>query len=174
MFMKKLQSWGAWNTWGDVLGDWRHAEKGCWGHGWRCILGRRHREIYHRGGTLWWRATFQGQPTAGKGHSWGTVPVGRDILESLYSWVSPLRLRMPLGIIAIAAPCWGRGKPSTSEEETETIKHTTQNFLGHTFHHLRSWDFLIVTHGKNTGESDQEGRAQIREESLYFFVGIYL
>lgn len=74
-------------------------------------------------------------------------------------------------------------KPSTSEEkETETIKHTTQNLLGPTLPHLRNWDFLSVTHGKNAGKSGQEGReerfgltrAQIREESLYFFVGIYL
>lgn len=142
--------------------------------------------LFWEGGTPRWRAPFQGlQPwttTAGKGHSWGTAAVDRDILESLCYGVAHVRVRTPLGVMAIADPCWGRGKPlTTKEKQTETIKHTTQNLLGHTFPHFRNWDRLSVTHGKNTGKSDQEGReerfgltwAQIRKESLYFFVGAY-
>lgn len=53
-----------------------------------------------------------------------------------------------LRVTAIADPRWGRGKPFASEEkQTETIKHTTQSLLGHTFPHLRNWYCLSVTHG---------------------------
>lgn len=88
--------------------DWKGTEeRGCWGDGW---------DIFSEGGTPQWRATFHRQPTVGKVHSWGTAAVSRDILENLYSWVPPIRLRtlvrlrVPLGVVAIANPCWGRWK----------------------------------------------------------------
>lgn len=119
--------------------DWRHAER----EAAEDMAG----DTFLEGGTPWWRGTFQGlqSRTAHSREQAFLRYCSRDILESLHYWVTrvrlttPFKVRIPLRVAAMADPCWGRGKPSTSEEkQTETIKHTTQSLLGHTFPHLRN------------------------------------
>ena len=142
IFMKKLQPWGAGKTWEDALGDMQlETGRGCWEDPAEDMA----RDTPLAGGTSWW-STFMGllswathsrEKTPQRDWSCGlpTMEAGTPSRDCGCGWPisdqeHPSERGYSYRIAAMGDPCWGRGKTVWSkEQQTETIRHTTQNLL---------------------------------------------